>query len=112
VFGALLFGGLAVLLAFATKGVAAGIILLVVLVLESQIEAHVLQPFLVGRYVRLHPFAVAVVITAGGMLWGVVGAILAIPFTAAAYAALTNLRGPEPGTVRKPGRLPASRPAP
>lgn len=91
-FGAVIFGGLAVLLTLATQGLVAGLVLLGVLLVGNQIEAHVLQPFLVGRYVRLHPFVVAVVITAGGLLWGVAGALLAIPATAAGYAAATQLR--------------------
>jgi putative heme transporter len=90
--GAVIFGGLAVLVAFATQGVATGVVLLVVLLVDNQVEAHVLQPFLVGRYVALHPFVVALVITAGGMLWGVPGALLAVPLTAAVHAAVTHLR--------------------
>jgi predicted PurR-regulated permease PerM len=74
--------------------------MLVVLLVDNQIEAHALQPFLVGRYVRLHPFVVAVVITAGALLGGLAGALLAVPFTAAVYAALTNL--PDPGPTRRP----------
>jgi putative heme transporter len=96
--GAVLSGALAALVTFATHGVAAAVVLVVVLLVDNQVEAHVLQPFLVGRYVRLHPFVVAVVITAGALLAGLAGALLAVPFTAALYAALTHL--PEPDAVR------------
>jgi predicted PurR-regulated permease PerM len=89
--GALLFGGLAVLVAFATQGVAAALILFTVLVVDNQIEAHVLQPFLVGRYVKLHPLAVVASITAGELLVGLPGAILAVPLVAAVFAVLTHL---------------------
>ncbi|MCW2898092.1 MAG: family transporter [Streptosporangiaceae bacterium] len=99
--GALVSGALAVLVTFAAKGLTAAILLIVVLVVDNQIEAHVLQPFLVGRYVRLHPFVVAVVITAGALVGGLAGALLAVPFTAAAYAALTNLSDPRPTRTRK-----------
>jgi predicted PurR-regulated permease PerM len=102
--GAVVFGGLAVLVAFATQGVTTGVVLLVVLLVENQVEAHVLQPFLVGRYVRLHPFAVALVITTGGMLWGVPGALLAVPLTAAVHAAVTHLR---PAVTEAPTDAPA-----
>ena len=98
--GAVLAGALAALVTFATQGLTATIVMLVVLLVDNQIEAHALQPFLVGRYVRLHPFIVAVVITAGALLGGLAGALLAVPFTAAAYAALTNL--PDPGPTRLP----------
>lgn len=94
--GAIVAGGLAILVTFASQGLTAAIVLLVVLLIDNQVEAHVLQPFLVGRYVRLHPFVVAIVITAGALLGGLAGALLAVPFTAAVYAALTHLPDPEP----------------
>jgi predicted PurR-regulated permease PerM len=94
--GAIIAGGLATLVTFASQGTTAAVVFLVVLLLDNQIEAHVLQPFLVGRYVKLHPFVVAIVITAGALLGGLAGALLAVPFTAAAYAALTHLPDPEP----------------
>ena len=88
---------------------------MIVLLIDNQVEAHVLQPFLVGRYVRLHPFVVAVVITAGALLGGLAGALLAVPFTAALYAALTHLPdpGPPPHRARRlPGRSGSRTPRP
>ena len=82
----------------------AAIVLVVVLLIDNQVEAHVLQPFLVGRYVRLHPFVVAVVITAGALLGGLAGALLAVPFTAG------PLRRPHPPSRTRTGARP--RPAP
>jgi predicted PurR-regulated permease PerM len=108
--GAIVAGCLATLVAFASQGTTAAIVFVVVLLIDNQVEAHVLQPFLVGRYVRLHPFVVAVVITAGALLGGLAGALLAVPFTAALYAALTNLPDPQPPPhrahllPRRPGR--------
>ena len=110
--GAVLAGSLATLVTFASQGATAAIVLVVVLLIDNQIEAHVLQPFLVGRYVRLHPFVVAIVITAGALLGGLAGALLAVPFTAATYAALTHLPDPQPPPhrarrlPRRPGRQP------
>jgi predicted PurR-regulated permease PerM len=98
--GAVTSGALAVLVAFAANGLTPTILLIVVLLVDNQFEAHVLQPFLVGRYVRLHPFVVAVVITAGALTGGLAGALLAVPFTAAAHAALTNLADPRPPRKR------------
>jgi predicted PurR-regulated permease PerM len=91
--GVLLAGGIAVLVAFATAGLTGAIVLVVVLFVSDQIEAHVLQPFLVGRYVRLHPFVVAVVITVGAVLASLPGALVAVPLTAAAYAAIQRIEG-------------------
>ena len=100
-FGALLFGGLAVLVTFADQGLVAGVVLLCVLIVANQFEAHVLQPFLVGRYVQLHPFVVAVVITAGIVVAGLAGALLAVPFTAATYAALVEAGQPVGPRMRR-----------
>src|SRR5690348_5534735 len=94
--GAIVAGSLATLVTFASQGTTAAIVFVVVLLIDNQVEAHVLQPFLVGRYVRLHPFVVAIVITAGAVLGGLAGALLAVPFTAAAYAALSHLPDPPP----------------
>jgi predicted PurR-regulated permease PerM len=103
--GAVLSGAFAALVTFAVHGLTPAIVLVAVLLIDNQIEAHVLQPFLVGRYVRLHPFVVAIVITAGALLGGLAGALLAVPLTAALYAALTHL--PDPAPVRaRPRRRP------
>jgi putative heme transporter len=102
--GAILSGAVAGLVTFATQGLTPLIVLVVVLVIDNQIEAHVLQPFLVGRYVRLHPFVVALVITAGALLAGLAGALLAVPLTAALYAALTNLPDPPRARARRGAR--------
>ncbi len=108
--GAILAGGLATLVTFASQGTTAAIVLVIVLLIDNQVEAHVLQPFLVGRYVRLHPFVVAIVITAGALLGGLAGALLAVPFTAAVYAALTHLPDPHPPPHLPRRHLPRRRP--
>jgi putative heme transporter len=95
IIGALLFGGLAVLVTLITHGLLPAIILLAVLLVENQIEAHLLQPFVVGRAVRLHPVAIVLTLTGGGLLGGIFGAILAIPIVASAHAAVKYLTGVE-----------------
>lgn len=89
--GVVVFGGIAVLVTFGTKGLALALVLLGILLLTNQVESHLLQPFLVGRYVHLHPLAVALVITAGGLIGGIVGAILAVPVTSALDAVVRSL---------------------
>lgn len=46
------------------------------------LEGNVLTPFIVGSRVRLHPLAVLIAFLFWGILWGVPGAILAVPLTA------------------------------
>ena len=55
------------------------IVVVAVLLLDNQIEAHALQPFVVGRYVRIHPLAVVLALASGAILFGIVGAIVAVP---------------------------------
>jgi predicted PurR-regulated permease PerM len=94
--GAVVFGGLAVLVTLVTNGSTAAIVVLVVLLIENQIEGHVLQPFVVGRHVSLHPMAIALTLTAGAIIAGVPGAIFGVPLVAALNAAYKALRGEPP----------------
>ena len=50
----------------------------------QQLEAHVLQPFLMGRLVSVHPLGVIVAIAIGVLVAGIAGALVAVPFVAAA----------------------------
>ena len=92
--GIVVFGGLAVLITLVAKGVTGAIIVLVVLIIEHQIEGHVLQPLVVGRYVRLHPMAIALTLAAGALLAGIPGAIFGVPIVASINAAAKILRRP------------------
>jgi predicted PurR-regulated permease PerM len=93
--GVLVGGGLAVFVTMGTQGVTAGIILLAVLVVEHQLEGHLLQPVIMGRHVALHPLAIALALTVGTVLEGVVGAIVAVPLVAMLHAAWPHLRESE-----------------
>lgn len=99
--GAVVFGGLAVLVTLVTNGTTAALVVLIVLVVGNQIESHVLQPFVVGRHVSLHPMAIAVTLTSGAILAGLPGAIFAVPLVAAVNAAAVELRPPRT-TDRRP----------
>jgi predicted PurR-regulated permease PerM len=94
--GALVAGGLAVLVTFGTHGWLAALILLGVLLAESQLETNLLQPLIVGRYVRLHPLAIGLAFAVGTVLAGIVGAIIAVPAAAVIYQAVPALRGRHP----------------
>ena len=47
-----------------------------------QVEGHILQPFLLGRAVHLHPLAVLLAIAMGIVIAGIVGALFAVPILA------------------------------
>ncbi len=62
----------------------------------QQLEAHVLQPLVMGRAVSVHPLAVVLAIAAGGVLAGIVGALLAVPTVAVLNSAVRVLLADDP----------------
>jgi putative heme transporter len=89
--GAFVAGTVAVLVALVDHGWVVALIMLGAVVLVQQIESHVLQPFLMGRFVSVHPLGVIVAIAAGILVAGVPGALVAVPFAAAANAVVQHL---------------------
>ena len=59
------------------------LLVLLVFGLGQMLEGMVLTPRLVGEQVGLHPVAVIFAVLAGGQLFGFLGILLALPFTAA-----------------------------
>jgi putative heme transporter len=90
--GALVSGALAVLVAFVTNGLLVGLLALGVVLLVQQIEGNVLQPFILGRLVRVHPLGVVLAVTAGTLLAGIPGAVVAVPLVAVANTVTGYLR--------------------
>ena len=86
----------ATVVALASRGVTTAIVVIALIVVIGQIEGHVLQPFVMGWAVRLHPVAVAVLVIAGTALAGLIGAVVAVPIASIAWAVYRALRGPGP----------------
>ena len=82
VIGAVFTGVLAVFVALVYLNPLAALIMLGVVILVQQIEGHVLQPFIMGTAVRVHPLAVVFAVAAGGFLAGIPGALFAVPVIA------------------------------
>ena len=97
--GLLVAGALAILVTLATQGWVDAVILLGILVIEDQLEAHLLQPQVVGKMIRLHPLAVILSLAVGGVLGGIPGAVVAVPIVAVVTRALPELRRHEPGDL-------------
>ncbi len=89
--GATIAGTVAVLVALVDQGWWTALIMLAVLVGVQQLEGHVLQPFLLGRWVSLHPLGVILAIAGGVLVAGVVGALVAVPIAAAGNAVVLHL---------------------
>jgi putative heme transporter len=90
--GATLSGMLAVVLAVSDGGLSSGLWMLAVVLLVQVIEGNVLQPWIQGRAMRLHPLVVALAVTLGGAIAGFLGVLLAVPVTAAGVVAMSELR--------------------
>ncbi|PPK97188.1 putative PurR-regulated permease PerM [Kineococcus xinjiangensis] len=101
--GALLAGTVAVLVAFVAHGPVTALLMLGVVILVQQIEGHVLQPFLMGHAVAVHPLAVILAVAAGATLVGVVGALFAVPLVAMANTLVSTIAsdGDAPEEVRE-----------
>ncbi|KAA0016319.1 AI-2E family transporter [Antrihabitans cavernicola] len=97
--GAFLTGFVAVFIALVTKGLITALITFGIIVAVMQIEGHVLQPLLLGRAVRIHPLGVVLAITAGIVLAGIVGGLLAVPIVAVLNTAIRSLLADDPEEV-------------
>ena len=128
IIGAVIGGGVAVLVALVANGPVAALIVLGIIVAVMQLEGHVLQPLLLGRAVKLHPLAVVLAIATGLVVAGIAGALFAVPLLAVLNSGIRSLRSPadehvdpddvhtsapeetgpdEPGLDRQPELVPA-----
>ncbi|HEY5783534.1 MAG TPA: AI-2E family transporter [Microlunatus sp.] len=80
--GAFVSGFVAVLVALVAVGWVQALIMLAGIIVVMQVEGHILQPFLLGRAVHLHPLAVLLAIAMGIVIAGIVGALVAVPILA------------------------------
>ena len=120
--GATIAGSVAILVALVDQGPGTALLMLVGVIVVQQIEGHVLQPFLMGRFVSLHPLGVIVAIGCGVLVAGVAGALIAVPLAAAGnavaqhLATYTDLGDGDPGAALDADRArhgtPSGEPAP
>lgn len=89
--GATVAGSIAVLVALVDQSPITALLMLGGVILVQQIEGHVLQPFLMGRFVSVHPLGVIVAIACGVLVAGVAGALVAVPLVAAGNAVVNHL---------------------
>ena len=93
VVGALLSGILAVLVALVAQGPFVALLMLGVVLVVQQVEAHGLQPFLLGRAVAVHPLAVILSIATGAAVAGIAGALFVVPLVAVGNTMITSVAG-------------------
>jgi predicted PurR-regulated permease PerM len=95
--GATLAGIAAVLVTLVSEGLADALIIAGVVLAVQQIEGHLLQPLVMRRAVKLHPLAIVVALSAGGVLAGIPGAVAAVPFVAVVNRVAGYLAASAPG---------------
>lgn len=82
VVGAVATGVFAVFVALVYLGPVPALIMLGIVILVQQLEGHVLQPFLIGNAVKVHPVAIVLAVATGGFIAGIPGALFAVPLVA------------------------------
>lgn len=92
IIGAVVGGGVAVLVALVANGPVSALIVLGIIIAVMQLEGHILQPLLLGRAVKLHPLAVVLAIAAGLVVAGIAGALFAVPLLAVLNSGVRSLR--------------------
>lgn len=90
--GATVSGAVAVLVTLVTNDLTDAVIVLVIVLVVQQVEGNLLQPLIMGRVLHLHPAVILVAVTAGGLLFGIPGALLAVPVLAVTYRVLEHVR--------------------
>lgn len=87
---------IAAVVALAANGFVTALIVTIGIALIGQLEGHVLQPLIMGKQVALHPLVIGLGVTAGTVLAGILGAIIAVPLMAVAWTVFSTLRGDRP----------------
>lgn len=100
--GATVTGAVAVLVALVTSGGVAALIVLAGVIGIQQLEGHILQPLIMGRFVRIHPLAVVLAVGVGGLVAGIWGTVVAVPLAAVLNAVLRYF-----GSLHRPAGEPS-----
>lgn len=93
--GATVAGILAALVALVANGPVAAIVVVLIVIAVNQLEGNFLQPVVMARSLKLHPLVVLIALTAGTLLGGIIGAVLAVPIAAVAWGIVTVWNGPD-----------------
>ncbi|MEW2631006.1 AI-2E family transporter [Streptomyces sp. NPDC048389] len=109
--GAFLSGAAAVLVALADRGLVIALWVLGVVLVVQVLEGNIFQPMVQSRTVRIHPAMVLVALTAGASVAGIIGVLLAVPVTAAAFGVVRELRTRYASSSAPPPPEPSSEPS-
>jgi putative heme transporter len=82
VVGAIITGAIAIILALVFNGWFIALMMLLVVIIVQFVESQILQPFLIGKAVSVHPLAVVFAVAIGGLIAGIPGALFSVPIVA------------------------------
>jgi len=82
--------GILIFLIISLDSISRAIFALIAFTLIEQIENNILTPILTKKFIGLPPVLVLISLAIGGKLWGILGAILAIPLTGIIYEFLKD----------------------
>jgi putative heme transporter len=109
--GSTVAGTVAVVVTLATVGPVQALILLGAVIAVQQLEGNLLQPLVMGRALDFHPAAIVLSVTAGTLVAGVLGALVAVPVVAIAYRVTDDLvRGRDVPSETAPEAEPEAEP--
>jgi len=94
--------GVATLVALAARGPLTALLVLALIVVIGQIEGHLLHPMVMSRAVNIHPLVVALSVACGTVLYGVIGAVVAVPLVAVTWTVWTALKAHPPRDNERP----------
>lgn len=101
--GAVIAGLLAALVALVTNGPVTALIVVGIVFVVNQLEGNFLQPVVMGRSLKLHALVILLALTAGSILGGIVGAVIAVPTAAVVWRIVMVWNGEdEPAAPMKP----------
>lgn len=100
--GATVTGAVAVLVALVTNGPVAALIVLLGVIAIQQLEGHILQPLIMGRFIKIHPLAVVFAVATGALVAGILGTIIAVPLAAVVKTVLSYFTALQRGPTIEP----------
>lgn len=90
VFGSIISGTVAVIVAFSSGGVSLGLIVAGLFVVVNQFESNLIYPLIVKKIVGIPPLLVIVALIAGYTLAGFLGVLLSVPIAAVVLEFITD----------------------
>ncbi|NMM23336.1 MAG: AI-2E family transporter [Phycicoccus sp.] len=95
--GMLVAGVVVVLVALVTKSLVMALVMALALILTIQLEGNLLNPFILGKAVQIHPLGILMGVTAGTIVGGIFGAFIAVPLVASLNNVANDVHGRDMG---------------